>query len=425
MIWLVLLLGLTLRLINLNQSLWLDEAITAQAVKNYSFGELIPRFSPGDFHPPLYYLFLKMWTNFFGYGEIVLRLPSVIFGVGAIFFVYLIGKKLFSKRTGIIAAIFLAVNPLAVYYSQEARMYSLAMMLVAGAIWFLLEKKWGWFMIFSLASVFTDYLPWLMFPVYFLMTKNRRVLIVPILLYLAWIPYFLSQLKTGLAVSAAIPLWSQVLGGFSLKALALTFIKFIFGRISWDNKILYAVFTVAVGAGYLWMSVRSRVKTLWFWLLIPLLLGLLLSLKVSVFTYFRFLFVLPAFTLLLAGGAKNRIAVIFVVLISLLSLAWFNLNPRFWREDWRSAVAYMEAGGGIVEMPSLAQADPIYYYRRSLQLTDSNGANFKGYTNVYLIRYVQEIFDPKDTLKTKLEVDGYERVQESQFNGVVIWKYSL
>lgn len=423
MINIILLLGFVWRLINLNQSLWLDEGITALAVKGNSLTELITKFSPGDFHPPLYYLILKLWTDIFGYSEIALRFPSIIFGLIAIVFVYFIGKKLFNKKVGFIAALFLAINPLAVYYSQEARMYSLAMMLVAGSMWFLLSKERFWFVVFAAASVYTDYLPWLMFPVYFFMLKDRKILLFPIFLYLPWLPSFLTQLQTGLALTAAIPAWSAILGGFSLKALALTYVKFIFGRISFDNKIVYGLLVAIAGGGYLAIASRTKNKTLWLWLLLPLFGGMLLSLKVSVFTYFRFLFVLPALPLLLAAGAKSKLAIIFVVAVSLSSLIWFNLRSEFWRENWRSAVEYVDSNPGLVIMPSLAQSAPLAYYNLKSPLEDINNINLQNFQNIYLLRYVPEIFDPQDVVLKTIESSGYKFKENINFNGVVIWRY--
>ena len=57
----IIFLGLILRLISLNQSFWLDEAITAK-VANFSLPEIFT-FLKGDFNPPLYYLIIKFWAN--------------------------------------------------------------------------------------------------------------------------------------------------------------------------------------------------------------------------------------------------------------------------------------------------------------------------------------------------------------------------
>src|SRR3989339_1181292 len=121
-----------IRLIALNQSLWLDEAVTSNVVKNFNFLQIINKFSPTDFHPPLYYLFMKLWTNFFGYSEIVLRMPSVLFSLATGYVVYLIG--------GAWAAVFFLFNPLIVYYSQEARMYMMVTLLITLALYFFISN---------------------------------------------------------------------------------------------------------------------------------------------------------------------------------------------------------------------------------------------------------------------------------------------
>src|SRR3989339_640158 len=118
----IIIVSLTLRFFSLNQSLWLDEATSANVVKNYSYQDIITQFSPSDFHPPLYYLVLKTWTSIFGYTEFSLRLPSIIFSLATILLVF--------KTFGFWPSLLLATNPLYLYYSQEARMYSMGTFLV-------------------------------------------------------------------------------------------------------------------------------------------------------------------------------------------------------------------------------------------------------------------------------------------------------
>lgn len=421
MIYLILLLGLGLRLINLNQSLWLDEAISVQAVKNNSLINLLTQFAPGDVHPPFYYLILKLWTNFFGYSEIATRAPSIIFSLGTVFLVYLIGKKLFSEKVGIIAALFLAVNPLIIYYAQEARMYSLDMFLVAGTIYFLLEEKLVWFAGFVGLSLYTDYPTYLMLPVYFFLAKDKKKLLVSSLFLLVailpWLPIFFKQFFAGVALSRDNPLWGEVVGGFSLKDIPLTFVKFIIGRISFTNKLLYGVLMLPTCIVYALAIFKSKSKFLWLWFSLPIILGIIVSLKVPIFSYHRFLFVMPAFVLLIANGAqKNRWIQIFIILISLLSVVYFNLNPFFWREDWRAAASYINSDPGRVVMPNFAQDPPLLYYQAIM--------NYKN-SPVYLIRYVQEIFDPQDTQRKTLEAQGYKKISEKSFTNLLVWKYSL
>jgi uncharacterized membrane protein len=102
--------SLLLRLISLNQSLWLDEAITANVVKNNSYQNIVTRFSPNDFHPPLFYLTQKTWSSVFGYSEVGLRSMSVTFAVLTVILVYLH----FGFRPGLL----LTLKQLYLYYSQ-------------------------------------------------------------------------------------------------------------------------------------------------------------------------------------------------------------------------------------------------------------------------------------------------------------------
>src|SRR3989338_7540643 len=146
----IFLLAFLIRLIALNQSLWLDEAVTANVVKNLGFSQIVSGFSPTDFHPPLYYLFMKLWTNFFGYSEIALRMPSVLFSLLTGYVIYLIG--------GIWAAVFFLFNPLIVYYSQEARMYMMVTFFLTGALYFFISKKNQiFFNLFIFLSLLTFY----------------------------------------------------------------------------------------------------------------------------------------------------------------------------------------------------------------------------------------------------------------------------
>src|SRR5436309_2114673 len=83
----------------------------------------------------LYYLLLRTWVHL-GSSEFVVRLLSVIFGVAAVPMVYLLGRDLFSRATGMIAAALLAVHAFHIYFSQEARSYALLVLLLIVSAYF-------------------------------------------------------------------------------------------------------------------------------------------------------------------------------------------------------------------------------------------------------------------------------------------------
>lgn len=420
-LFLILLLAFLIRLINLNQSLWLDEAISATTVEKYDVVQILTKFIGGDVHPPLYYLVLDIWSNFFGFSEVSLRMPSIIFAILTCLFIYKIGKKITTEKISQVAALLFALNPLSIYYSQEVRMYSMTTFLATLAIYGLVSKKNWLFIVGFTGALYTDYLPILMLPIF--LVTNFKSALISLLLFVPWLPVFFRQLSAGASLASLNPEWGNVVGGGNLKNLILTYVKFIFGRVSLENKILYAVISAVVGLEYFFILIKAKNKILWAWLLVPIILGFIISLRVPIFGYHRFLFVVPAFCLLLALGAKRSVSrITFVTVISFMSIIFFNLNPSFHREDWRSAINYIEQNPGTVIMPSRAQAAPIYYYAPSLIVQDKENLNLRT-KNVYLIRYVQELFDPTDTLRTNLESQDYQKTQEKGFNGVLIWKY--
>ena len=88
-----------------------------------------------DIHPPLYYLLLKTWLFGVGLGAEEARFFSVAIGTALIPTIAILGQRLVDKRTGAAAAAITAVMPLAVYYSQEVRMYMLVTLLGCMSPW--------------------------------------------------------------------------------------------------------------------------------------------------------------------------------------------------------------------------------------------------------------------------------------------------
>src|SRR3989344_1553844 len=134
---LILIAGFLLRLYNLTAvALWHDEAFSALLIK-YPWGEMMRRIAL-DVHPPFYYIVLRGWDYLFGDSLFSLRFFSLVFGILTIWFFYLFIKKAFkNERLALIGALFLAVNPFQIQYSQEARMYTLGAFLLILAGWFL------------------------------------------------------------------------------------------------------------------------------------------------------------------------------------------------------------------------------------------------------------------------------------------------
>jgi len=116
----ILLLAAALRFYKLDaQSFWYDEGNSARLAERSV--ALILDGAAKDIHPPLYYLALGAWRMFAGGSEFALRALSAFCGI----LMTALAAKLVKGRAGMLAALFVAVSPFAVYYSQEARMYAL------------------------------------------------------------------------------------------------------------------------------------------------------------------------------------------------------------------------------------------------------------------------------------------------------------
>jgi uncharacterized membrane protein len=142
-LWLILLLALGLRLVNLGErSLWYDEAFAVLFAEKGLDAKLYGTLTPvnggaADIHPLLYYVTLDGWMKVFGQSPVVVRLWSVLVGVTTVGLMYLLGRDLFGDKTGLSAASITAVAPFHVQYSQETRMYALlGLLLVAATLCF-------------------------------------------------------------------------------------------------------------------------------------------------------------------------------------------------------------------------------------------------------------------------------------------------
>jgi mannosyltransferase len=119
-----------------NQSYWMDEALTAYEAR-LSFGAMLGVVLHVETTPPLYFLVIWAWGHVFGTGAVALRSVSTLAGIATVPLAYLAASELCSRRAGVLAAAFVAINPLLIWYSQEARAYMLLVALCgASFLWF-------------------------------------------------------------------------------------------------------------------------------------------------------------------------------------------------------------------------------------------------------------------------------------------------
>lgn len=118
------LLGGFLRVLLLgSKGMWLDETFSVW-LASQNVSDILQWIVKIDQHPPLYYLILHYWIGLNGTTPFHVRLLSVLFGMGTIPVIYLIGRRLSGTAVGLAAAVFLTLSPFQIYFAQEARMYT-------------------------------------------------------------------------------------------------------------------------------------------------------------------------------------------------------------------------------------------------------------------------------------------------------------
>lgn len=128
------------------ESLWFDEAYTLYIVRDEgrlpdglsstaryvldSLRQAVER-AREDVHPPLYFVLFDVWTLLAGESPYAARLPSALFGLVGLAATYALGRRLFDRPTALIAVLILGTASLFLYYTREARMYTLLLALAA------------------------------------------------------------------------------------------------------------------------------------------------------------------------------------------------------------------------------------------------------------------------------------------------------
>jgi mannosyltransferase len=146
------------------QSYHHDEIVTASRVLRGGFGHAMDAVGFSESTPPLYYALAWAWTQVTGTGEWGLRSLSAVAGVVTVPVAYLIAAELRGRRAGLMAAALVAFNPMLLWYSQEARAYSLLVLFSAvSLLWCIRAGRSGrrrdfvWWGVFSGLALATHY----------------------------------------------------------------------------------------------------------------------------------------------------------------------------------------------------------------------------------------------------------------------------
>jgi uncharacterized membrane protein len=356
-----------LRFYNLDfQSPWLDEITTMQlsdpTIPLSKTNELI---ATRDAFSEVYYYPLKFLTYIFGHSIYVLRFFSAFFGVASVYLIYLFVKELINKKTAYIATILMAVNFFHIYYSQEARSYSLLLFFILLAsyrlIKFIKNRNITNAIILGITiglipsahplgilNIFTIALFML---IYFFIDTNKTEKIKLLKLYL------ISGVSSLFVIFPALSIIFRVskISSFWVADPTFESIKFTFFEILGKDNFLFYLYIIGVVAFFVLFFINKDDKNkpknkylhLFIIIWITMNIGLIIAksyLQVSIIQSRYFIGSLPIFIIALAyvlsSIKSKKISYFLVVLLILFSLYNLVFSKKYYatvtKSEWRA-----------------------------------------------------------------------------------------
>jgi len=398
---LILSLAFALRLYHLPvKEMWYDEAFAVlyaeKGLASIVYGTVTPvEGAAADIHPLLYYFFLHSWMGI-GQSPFIVRFPSVVVGLVSICLVYRIAGELFDTKVGLLAAVLAAISPFHIWYSQEARMYSLLCLTSLLSIYIFVKAckngTWLHWLGFGLATGVSLYAHNLAFLIpltlsLFVLLRRKWNLIgrllaahlVSLLLFLPWLllvpgqfakvhqAYWIPQpgpaelVRTLIVFTFNLPIpdWLLPLGlFFSLLLLAVTLYRILSSTIIRNEQ--------PAGADYLSLSLSF----------VPVLAMFVISqlkpvyIERAVLASALLYYITVARGLLRGRLPRLVIASLSPALLLLLASLWYQYNyTGFPRSPFRETNAYLrehQRVGDIVVHDNKLSFFPSYYYDRAL-----------------------------------------------------------
>lgn len=383
-------LGALLRFAGLGaKSFWRDEAFTVRMARS-DLPSALDLMVNTEATPPLYYLLVWPWCQVLGSSEAGIRSLSALFGVATIVVAWLVGRELVSARVGVAAAGLVAVNPVLVWYSQEARAYALLVLL--GGLGFLFFVRvlrsargrplLGWTIVSALTICthwFALFLVAVQAPWLLAASRLRRRVVVACaalaVFVVALLPLLLEQRGDGMQhdwigerplLARVVQLPAVLLVGFETPA-----------------PVVAAAVAGALAAVCLWPLLRreNRLERRGAGLALAIggasvALPVVLALAVHDYFYYRNVLgsVVPLALVLAAGaGAAHagRAARGAAALLGALSVAIVLVTigePKYHREDWRAATAALgtpDVDRAVVMTPAYSRVPLLPYMPRT------------------------------------------------------------
>src|SRR5579872_1380149 len=389
--------GAVLRFLHLDRkSFWLDEGVSVTLAR-LDIANLLHILWRHEANMGFYYFLLRLWLHL-GSGDYFVRALSALSAVAAIPVVYVLGKRLFRTNVGLLAAALFSAHAWQVRYAQEARSYSLYVLLTALSCLFFLDameqptrRTWGAYVAASVLAIYSHFFAVLVIVAQwgaFLFLKSTDRAAADFLRSLKIIGVCFLPLAVFIVSRGTGPLsWIARPGWSDIHQFALD----LAGNGGDWLLLLYVGCCVFALAGRGWLGCRKLPFQSWryvflvSWLLLPVTLTLAFSVVRPVFLP-RYLLpcVVPLVLLGAVGLARVRprwvAAIVALVMLALSvrgTMAYYHADFDLAREDWRNATRFVlenaRAGDGLLfhsaqaRMPfeHYAEAQPA---RRDLQV---------------------------------------------------------
>jgi len=392
--------GFLLRFSNISfNSLWLDEAVTYHFA-SLPYSELWRSLETGtEFNPPLFY-FLESLMLRFGNSEAILRTIPGLAGTLLIPVFYLLGKEFRDKNSGLICATLATFSIFLIYYSQEARAYSLALLFVSLAILFFftgyqrnLVSHWVLCGVFSGLALWTHFYTaiitgFLLFFGLFLIifdkeekkeyVKNLGMFLVSFIV--VTLPLIIVTFDLFLKRTAESPTYG--LGGIIVLIYAIP-------ALLGGDLLLVGILSIFFIIGVIWCLFEERKKGIF------LLFGIVTILIISYFVSFkmpfelRFFYIMIPFLFLGIAYSTRIFCHIFkkrmVVIIMIIGIALVHVpllittHMVYTKENWRDFSHEFEKntndGDVVILLPAYLHYPFNYYYNSSMDNTTQFGAS--------------------------------------------------
>lgn len=456
------LIGFLIRLVDLGtKSFWFDEAFSFFIAKQ-PLPQLIIA-TASDNHPPLYYLLLHFWMVF-GTSEATLRLLSLIFGILAIIGIFHLGS-IYSKKIGLISSLILAVSPLQVYYSQESRMYSLAILLSILCFYFFLRfdqnlKSKVFFTISLILGLYTHYffiLSLVTFNIFYVYQKRRLKtwLISMSVIFLSYLPWIIIFLSTSHPTPWNYPLYLAVPATFAVFAVGgvgtWALREMVENPILGNMRLLPIIISLLMA--YLFViSPKKKMLLPLLFILLPILLSAIISILRPFYSPRSLIIYTPFYYLIIATllWSLNNLFRWFLggllTFLCLLMLTYMHFNPFFWGEPLKivSQIPFIDyQPGDAIAHASIYSYYPFRYYhqdkipeflvfdslldRKTVAITGGVPTNIDGLAKNYRrIWFVGITFlsPPQDVKTTVSQLSSkYRLVKSSTHNNIEIYLF--